>query len=50
MTNRKTAYNRIYKKLAVQGSIESLCPPQADTLAANSLMLRNRQLFEVEIR
>jgi hypothetical protein len=38
------AYNSTYKKLAVQWLNEALCPPMADSLVADSFVLRYRQL------
>jgi hypothetical protein len=42
---RKTPYNSTYEKLAVQWLNEALCPPQADSVLADSLVLQNRQLL-----
>jgi len=43
-TEARTA-NSTYKKLAVQWLNEALCPPKADFMVADSLVLRNRQLL-----
>jgi len=44
-TERKTPYNSTYKKLAVQWLNEALCLENRDSLLADSLVLRNRQLL-----
>ena len=44
MTERKTAYNSTYKKLAVQWLIEVLCFVSS-SVVADSFVLRNRQLL-----
>jgi len=43
VTNRKTAYNSTYKKLAVQWLNEVLCFVSS-FMVADSFVLRNRQL------
>jgi len=44
-SNRNTAANSTYKKLAVQWLNEVLCPENRDFVVADSLELRNRQLL-----
>ncbi len=44
MTERKTAYNSTYKKLAVQWLNEALCFVSS-SVVADSFRLRNRQLL-----
>ena len=44
VTERTTAYNSTYKKLAVQWLIEALCFVSSSVLA-DSFRLRNRQLL-----
>jgi hypothetical protein len=44
LTERKTAYNSTYKKLAVQWLNEALCFVSS-SVVADSFVLRNRQLL-----
>jgi hypothetical protein len=44
VTERTTAYNSTYKKLAVQWLIEALCFVSS-SVVADSFRLRNRQLL-----
>ena len=45
--NRNKAHtpNSTYKKVAVQWLKEALCPDNRDSVVADSLVLRNRQLL-----